>query len=314
MSKTIELPLPPAIEPNDLYYFAVVVETGSFTAAGRRLGLPKSRLSRRIAGLEQLLGVRLLQRTTRRMLLTEIGQQVWSHAQAMRLEVQAATDQVLAGSGVPRGKVRITSAVLMGQLVLTTLVPEFLLLYPEVSLEVELTNRRVDMIAEGLDLALDATTPAPVSTTLIRRTLGRTRPVLVASPRFIQRLGAPASVQDLARFPALAMTAPDGRYTLKFEGAHGAAAQVQVNPTLQCSDLSLLLAAAEAGVGFALLPEVLCGQAIQEHRLVQLLPAWRAPVREIHALYPSRQGSTVAARTFLDFLAQRIAPLPDQTA
>ncbi len=167
---------------NDLYFFAAVVEHGGFSAAGRALGVPKSRLSKRVAQLEERLGVRLLQRTTRRFVVTEVGERFYTHCRAVLEEAQAAQDAVDELRAEPRGMVRLSCPVSLAQTVLAHLLPDFLALYPKMQVRVLSSDRRVDVIGEGYDLAIRVRTKLDTDANLVMRSFGHSRTALVASP------------------------------------------------------------------------------------------------------------------------------------
>jgi DNA-binding transcriptional LysR family regulator len=174
---------------NDLYYFSAVVDNGGFAAAERALGIPKSRLSRRISALENELGVRLLQRSTRRFAVTDVGNAVHRHAQTMLEEAKAAREVVDRLSAEPRGTIRISVPVGIAQETIPKLMPEFLAKYPEVRVQLHVSNRRVDVINEGFDLAIRVRNKLDDDGSLVMRTFGQIQELLVASPQYLDRAG-----------------------------------------------------------------------------------------------------------------------------
>ena len=172
---------------NDLYYFAKVVEAGGFAAAGRLLGIPKSRLSRRVAELEERLGARLLQRTTRQLKLTAVGERYLRHCQAMLLEAEMADEAVASMSSEPRGRLRVTCPVGLAHEFMPSVISSFLQAYPLVQLEVSLLNRRVDLVTEGIDVALRVREEGDEDPLLVTRRLRQARTVMVASPEFARQ-------------------------------------------------------------------------------------------------------------------------------
>lgn len=296
---------------NDLYFFAQVVERGGFAAAGRALGVPKSRLSRRVALLEGQLGVRLLQRTTRQLALTEVGQRVYRHSQAMSTEAVAAQEVALTVQQKPRGRIRVSCPISVAQSLLSPILPEFMLKYPEVELQLDVTNRRVDLIEEGLDVALRVRTETLEDSTLVVRRLSTTLVLMVASPELLAQHGTPQEPADLARLPALGMVPYDGRYVWPLLAKDGTRVSIMYTPRLISDDLVVLRDAALAGVGAAWLPAYMCCEGIRSGRLVHLLPDWSFPTGQFHAVYPTRRGLMPAVRAFVDFLAERI---PQQAA
>ena len=209
---------------NDLRFFAAVVEHHGFSAAGRALDVPKSRLSKRIAQLEERLGVRLLQRTTRRFAVTEIGERFYAHCRAALEEAQAAQDVVDELRAEPRGIVRVSCPVSLAQTIVAHVLPDFLLAYPKVQVRVLATNRRVDVIGEGFDLAIRVRSKLDTDTTLVLRSFGLSRVLLVASPAFLDRHGRPLQPADLEPMPLLSMLEHDGAHVVELTdaGGHGA--------------------------------------------------------------------------------------------
>ncbi|MBI3144062.1 MAG: LysR family transcriptional regulator [Pseudogulbenkiania sp.] len=294
---------------NDLLFFAKVVEHGGFNAASRVLGIPKSRLSRRVAGLEEQLGVRLLQRTTRKLALTEVGASFYEHCQAMLAEADAAEESISRVTAEARGLIRVSCPELLAKTLLGPLLPRFMQRHPQVRLLLEATNRRVDLIEEGIDVALRVRNVIEDSASLVARRFGINLQLLVASPVLLEQYGTPASPAELARLPALSMNWPDGRGHFALLDAVGHDYSVQIEqPRLITDDLMVLTEAAEAGLGVALLPAQLCHAALADGRLVRLLPDYDIPGGILHAVFPSRRGLVPAVRAFIDFLAEELVP------
>lgn len=289
---------------NDMLFFAEVAERGSFAAAGRALGLPKSRLSRRVAELEQQLGVRLLHRSTRKLSLTEVGALYLRHCLAMRSEALAAGEVVQRLSAAPRGTVRVTCPTTLAQSVVGDLVSAFLLAHPQVRVEMEVTNRVVDPVDEGVDVALRVRPRLQDSGSLVVKRLGQSHGLLVASPALLARQGRPATPAELGQLDSVAMSVQDGRTSVTLRGPDQAQHDWQHQPRYVADDLETLLRAALAGVGVALLPDYMCRPALDAGRLVQLLPGWSPPEGIVHAVFASRRGLVPAVRAFLDHLGQ----------
>jgi DNA-binding transcriptional LysR family regulator len=289
---------------NDMLFFAEVVERGGFAAAGRALGVPKSRLSRRVSELEAQLGVRLLQRTTRRLSLTGVGEAYLRHCQAVRESAQAALDAVAQVQTEPRGSLRVTCPVTLAQTVLAELMPAFLQRYPQVRVELQVSNRVVNLVEEGVDVALRVRASLEESGSMVVKRLDVARQVLVASPELLIRQGTPATLEDLARMDSIAMSAPDGKAVWQLSGPHGAQQQVQHSPRYVADDLLTLKFAALAGTGICWLPDYMCHDEIRDRRLVRVLPDWAPTPGIVHAVFPSRRGLAPAVRHFLDFLGE----------
>ena len=295
---------------NDLRFFAAVVEQGGFSAAGRALGLPKSRLSKRVAQLEDRLGVRLLQRTTRRFVVTEAGQRFYAHCRAMLEEAQAAQDAVDALTGDPRGVVRMSCPVSLAQTVLAPLLPEFLAQFPRVDVRLIVSDRRVDLIGEGFDIALRVRSRLDADATLIARTFGQSTVLPVASPSLLAAHGRPRQPAELAWLPALSMYEHEAAQVWSLVDGDGVDADVEMTTRLVCGDFTVLLDAARQGQGVALLPEYVSAPAIARGELEVVLPGWSAPYGIMHFVYPSRRGLLPSVRALVDFLADR---LPEAT-
>ncbi|WP_267225852.1 LysR substrate-binding domain-containing protein [Dyella silvae] len=293
---------------NDLYFFASVVEHGGFSSAGRALGIPKSRLSKRIAQLEERLGVRLLQRTTRRFVVTEVGERFYGHCRAVLEEARAAQEAVEEVRSEPRGVVRVSCPISIVQSVVSHVLPEFLALHPKMQVRLQATNRRVDVIGEGVDVAIRVRSKLDTDATLVMRTFGQSRVLPVASPELLKRYGHPKEPADLANLPALTMEEHEGAHSWELYNAQGERAMVDVQPRLICGDFAALLTSCKGGIGVTLLPEFVCGPAVSRGELEVVLPDWSVPQGTMHFVYPSRRGLLPGVRAFVDFLAEK---LPD---
>jgi DNA-binding transcriptional LysR family regulator len=289
---------------NDLLYFAEVVDRGGFTAAGRALGVPKSRLSRRIALLEARLGARLLHRTTRKLSLTTLGEQFHRHCVAMREDAEAAEEAVAQAQTEPRGTIRVACPVTLAQTTIGPILPRFLARHPQVKVDLKISNRAVDLVEEGFDVALRVRTTLDDSGSLVVKNLGTTRTLLVASPAQLARQGTPATTADLARLDTVAMSAVDGRVTWELVGPDGAAWSFHHRPRYVADDLLTLKFAVVGGIGACLLPDYMCSDELRAQTLVPVLPGWAPRPGIFHAVFPSRRGLIPAVRRFLDFLGE----------
>lgn len=290
---------------NDMMFFARVVEAGGFMAASRVLGVPKSRLSRRVALLEEQLGVRLLQRTTRRLALTDIGSQYYQRCQAMLAEAEAAADAIASATAEPRGLIRVSCPELLAKGLLGPSLPRFLQRYPKVRVWLEATNRRVDLIEEGIDVALRVRHRVEDSANLVVRPLGTSQVILVASPALAAGLPPLLMPADLDGLPFLAMSRADGRQEWALLDQDGHVHHLQIDqPRLMTDDLIVLLDAALAGMGVAALPRMVCEAALKDGRLLRVLPGFDSPQGVLQAAYPTRRGLLPAVRAFIDFLVE----------
>ncbi|MEO7399224.1 MAG: LysR substrate-binding domain-containing protein [Polaromonas sp.] len=291
---------------NDMLYFAEVAERGGFAAAGRALGLPKSRLSRRVAELEARLGVRLLQRTTRKLSLTEVGEIYLRHCSAMRDEALAATEAVEHMQVEPRGTLRITCPVTLAQSSLGYLIPHYLALFPQVKIDMRVTNRVVDLVEEGIDIALRVRPTLDDSGSLVVKQLGATAGHLLASPEQLRRQGTPVRPEDLAGLDTVAMSQAEGLSAWELVGPGGEEFVFEHRPRYVADDLQTLKLAVLAGTGISFLPESLSMAELQAQLLVPVLPGWAPRPGMAHAVFPSRRGQVPAVRSFLDFLGQNL--------
>ncbi len=289
---------------NDMLYFAEVVEQGGFAAAGRHLGIPKSKLSRRVAELEARLGVRLLQRTTRKLSLTEVGELYLRHCVAMRDAAEAAAEAVEQAQTEPRGTIRVACPVTLAQTTVGPVMATFLARYPLVKVDMRVSNRVVDLVEEGVDVALRVRASLDDSGSLVVKNLGLTQTFLVASPGLMERQGQPMSPQDLVRMDTVSMSAVDGKATWNLLGPDGATYALVHKPRYVADDLMTLKFAVVSGTGMCVLPDYMCREELQDGRLVVVLPGWAPQHGIFHAVYPSRRGMVPAVRRFLDFLAE----------
>jgi DNA-binding transcriptional LysR family regulator len=291
---------------DDFYYFAKVLEHGGYAKAARALGIPKSRLSRHVAALETRLGVRLLNRSTRRFVVTEVGQEVRRHALAMLAEADAAVEAVEFARAEPRGVVKASCPISLAQTAMAQLLPEFLARYPNIRLVLDATNRRVDVLNEGFDVALRVRTTPTGEDGLVMRTFGQSRHLLVASGTYLEQRGRPERPEDLAQHGTLSFAPQTERHSWDLLDSSGVAARVEHSPRLVCHDFPLLRAAVLAGLGIALLPESVVKTDIESGRLEQVLPAWTLPLGVFHVVFPTRRGLLPSVRAFIDFLAERM--------
>lgn len=291
---------------NDMWYFAEVVDKGGFAAASRSLGLPKSRLSRRVAELETRLGVRLLQRTTRKLSLTAVGEMFHRHCVAMREEALAAEQAVEQSHTEPCGTIRVACPVTLAQTMVGAILPQFLLRHPQVVVDMRISNRAVDLVEEGFDVALRVRASLDDSGSMVVKQLATSTTLLVAGPAQIARQGMPQRPQDLAGFDTVAMAATHGTGQWPLIGPAGESVTVQHTPRLVADDLLTVKLAVLAGVGIGWVPDYMCRDEIDSGALVRVLPGWAPPLGIVHAVFPSRRGLVPAVRQFLDFLGEQL--------
>ncbi len=297
---------------NDLYYFAAVVDHGGFAAAERALGIPKSRLSRRISALESELGVRLLQRSTRRFAVTDVGTSVHRHAQSMLAEAQAAREAVDRLSAEPRGVVRVSVPVGLAQEQMPRILPEFLARYPQVRVQLHVSNRRVDVINEGFDVAIRVRNKLDDDGSLVMRSFGQIQELLVASPKYLDRMGRPQAPENLDAHVTLSMGEDEARQHWELH-RDGETRKIALKPRVAGFDFPMLMALARQGIGITMLPETLCADAVRAGELEVVLPEWRLPQGTAHAVFASRRGLLPAVRVFIDFLAEKMPKLIEES-
>jgi DNA-binding transcriptional LysR family regulator len=285
---------------DEILAFTRVVQGGSFTAAAKALGMPKSTVSRKVAELEARVGARLLQRTTRTTSLTDVGRVYYEHCVRIVTEIEEAELAVKSLQSTPRGLLRVTAPLAFSML--GPVLAEYLVRYPDVRVELVCTDRRVDLVEERFDLALRA--GATPDSSVIARRLGQIRRRLVAAPQVAKKLGRLKDLSDLESKPCLAF-APEGSTWELERGAK--TASVAVRPRLVVNDYEMLRSVARAGFGIALLPEHLCADDLREGRLVSVLDSWSAPEVPVFALYPSARHLTPTVMALLELLRQRLS-------
>jgi DNA-binding transcriptional LysR family regulator len=286
---------------NDYFYFAQVVKHGGFAPAGRALRMPKSKLSRRVAALEDRLGSRLIERSSRRFHVTEVGQAFYARCRSMIEEVEQADALVAQAQSEPQGRVRFSCPRGMVE-VLAPFMPLFLKRYPKVLLQLIATDRRVDLISERVDLALRVRVTLDTDASLTMRSLGRSRRILVAGPALAAKLKG-QSLDALEGVPTLGSGNEVGEITWQLEGLGGDRCEYRHEPRMTCEDFAALREAAMANMGVALLPDHSCQSDIDAGKLVRVLPDWGGQVGIVHLVFTTRRGLSPAVRALIDHLA-----------
>lgn len=287
------------IDLNDYAYFAEVVSHGGFAPAGRALCEPKSKLSRRIAGLEERLGMRLIERSSRRFRVTDTGQAFYERCRTILAEVEQAETLVQQAQAEPHGRVRFSCPTGLVELV-SGLVSSFLNRYPKVRLQIVATDRAVDLIGERIDVALRVRTALTSDAALTMRSLGSSTRILVGSPQMASRV---AEVGDLADLPCLSTSDLGEESEWRLESNGGQSHVTRLAPRLGCEDMMAIRNAAVEGLGIALLPDHICSDALGEGRLVRILPAWHGAAGTVHLVFTTRRGLPPAVRAWIDHLA-----------
>ncbi len=298
---------------NDFRFFVDVVEQNGFAAAARKLGMPRSRLSRRIGLLEENLGVRLVQRSTRHFAVTEIGQEFYRHCLAMVVEAEAAQEVIERMRAEPRGTVRVSCSSSLIYFQVGEMIARFMAKCPQVDVHLESTNRRVDVIKEGFDIAIRVRFPPLEDSGLVIRKLAESSQRLLASPELVEHcFSRPLVPADLTVMPSLAWGASSGGYEWRLEGPDGASATVPHQPRLVTDDMVALRQAALAGVGVCQFPTMVVREELAAGRLIDILPQWTPRAGIIHAAFPSRRGLLPSVRALLDFLGADYAAWSSQ--
>ncbi len=295
---------------NDLQFFASVVDNRSFSAAARVLGVPKSRVSRRVALLEERLGVRLLERSTRKLNVTEVGQQIYEHARSAIEAADAVDDVALRMRSDPRGLVKVSCPHGM-QAIISEKLPGFLAAHPLLHVQMIMTNRRVDLIEEGVDVALRVRERLDTDADVQVKKIGSSVKILVASPRFLAQVGQPAAPAELSRFPLLHQHEQPGPSAWTLKNGGGMLETIEFKPRLATGDFGVLASAACVGLGIALLPRAICRTELASGQLVQVLPDWAAPEGIVHLVFTSRRGMLPSVRAVIDFAAETLRAASD---
>jgi len=288
------------------YYFTQVVDHGGFAKAARALGIPKSRLSRHVSSLEGTLGVRLVNRSTRRFVVTDVGHEVYQHATAMLAEADAALEVVEFARAKPCGTIRASCPVALAQSSLAPILPAFLGAYPAIRLELQVSNRRVDVLAESVDVALRVRSRPSGEDGLVMRTFREVDEFLLASPAYLERAAPLTEPAELKHHTTLDYGGEFDRRPWELLGPAGESAAVEHKPRIVCHDFVVLRQAVLAGLGVARLPESVVRADLKSGALVRVLPAWRSPQGIVHVVFPTRRGMLPAVRAFIDFLAERL--------
>jgi DNA-binding transcriptional LysR family regulator len=292
---------------NDILVFTKVVETRSFTGAAEQLGLPKSTVSRKLAQLEERLGVRLVQRTTRRLALTDIGQAYYERCARIVADLAAAEQLVTDMQATPRGRVRATAPIDLSTRYLGAICARFVEAHPDVNVELEASDRVVDLIEEGFDVAVRF--GALTESTLIARRLCRIDSLLVATPAYLARRGTPATVEDLDDHDRVLFT-PSPRVQSWPLTLGDAAYEFGRPARFASNNVGAVHDAALASAGIAVLADFMVADDIAAGRLVPLLRTWRIRSVDVHAVYPARQNLPPRLSLFLDHLARSLDPVP----
>ncbi|HWI37066.1 MAG TPA: LysR family transcriptional regulator [Burkholderiales bacterium] len=292
--------------------FAQVVEAGSFAKAAERLGMSTSAASRHVAELETHLQTRLLNRTTRRVSLTESGRAFYERSVQLLADLQEAEEEASSAAVVPRGTIRLTTSVNFGVRHVAPAIAAFVAAHPDVRFDVSLADRVVDLVEEGFDIAIRIGTPG--ADNLVARKLGETRLVPCASPAYLERHGAPKAPAELANHNCFTYEYVTPRNVWRFRDRSGVEQAVRVSGTLHSNNGDLLAEVAARDGGIVFEPAFIVGPDVRAGRLVPLLQDYVPPPVPIYAVYPSRKHLSAKVRRFVEFLVERFAHAQDWSA
>jgi DNA-binding transcriptional LysR family regulator len=290
---------------NGFFYFVQVVDSGGFTAAGRTLRIPKSTLSHRIQQLETGLGVRLLNRTSRRFAITDAGEEFYRHALAMLREAELAETAIRHRLTEPTGTLRCTAAMATMQFAMRDMMPDFLLRFPKVNVVAHATDQNVDIVGENYDVAIRAHSDPLPDSTLVQRRLTPAPWFLFAGSAYLDANAAPQTPKDLRNHPSLFMmrTGVAPVWRLRHSNKSKREVVMRLTPRLLSDDMIALKQAAIAGLGVVALPGYVCREDVRAGALRRVLPTWLAGDSTITALIPYRRGLLPSVRVFVDHLA-----------
>lgn len=289
------------MELNEIVVFQRVVQSGSFSAAARQLDMPKSTVSRKISDLEEQIGARLLQRTTRKLGLTDAGRIFYEHAVRIVAEVEEAEQAVGRMQAAPRGLLRVTAPLSFGML--GPVAAAYLCAHKEVQVEIVCTDRLVDLIEERFDVAIRVGRLADSS--LVARALGSIKRVLVATPGYCKDHGTPRTPAEISKHSCIVFGVGASPNLWTLEGG-GPRTEVRVEPRLVANDFDMVLSAALTGVGIAWVPEFICAEDLRKGKLRRILPEWSSAETPVHAVYPTARGLSPKVTAFIEFLGKRL--------
>ena len=292
------------------YLFARTVKSGSINAASRELELPKSTISRRLTQLEEEQGVRLVNRSRKGLRLTDVGEAFLVHCEALVDAAELAQQVTQRMLDKPRGRVNVSAPYAISQSILVQVLPDFMTRYPEIQLNLMVTNRPVNLLDEQIDLALRVR-PTIEDSSLIARPLSKAPSTLFAAPSLLMQQPV-NSPEQLTLLPQLSLHYTSGRYRYELTHKTGTQKQLSFEPKLISDDMILLRESAIQGQGVVALPNYLCQQAVANGQLTQLLPDWQLPVGIMHMTYPHRRGLKPAVRVLIDFLAEKLPEVAER--
>lgn len=292
---------------NDLSLFVRVVDREGFTAAARALNIPKSTLSKRVAHLERTLGVRLIERTSRTFVVTSIGKEFYRHAAAMLIEADAAENVVKSRLAIPSGTVRITASIPTARFSLAGILPDLARTHEKIRLVLHATDRFVDIVQEGFDIAIRSHFSALPDSDLVQRRIDSQPLFVVASPGYLADRGTPKQPRDIAKHDGILADLSGAPPSWTLHGPNGGTQSVQPAPRFFADETLCVLNAAEAGLGITCLPRSFCQPSIKNGSLVRILPEWDAGSLMTTLLMPERRGHLPSVRAVVEYLSERLA-------
>jgi len=285
---------------NDMMVFLAVVETGSFTLAADRLNIPKANVSRKVSRSEQQLNITLLERSTRSQHLTEAGKRYLVHCKRVHEELDLATASVSELMHSYKGELKIGASISTGQQILRPALATFMHQYPELNVQLNLVNRRVDFIEEGFDVVIRI--GQLEDSMLIAKKLGTATRSLFASPAYLAKHGKPLTVKELLAHQLLVMNPTNNDPKLNLVSTDGEAFILNCKPRLLVDDFAILKQSLIDGLGIAVLPDYMSREDVATGRLVNILPSWGVDPVDVYALYPRHRANIPKVQAFLDFV------------
>ncbi|NDW03983.1 LysR family transcriptional regulator [Jiella pacifica] len=296
---------------DDLYFYEAVVQNRGLSAAAREMGVAKSVLSRRLRRLEQRLDVRLIERSSSRFELTEIGRDVYSHAHSARHELDEAERAAARLAGEPRGLIRVAVPPGGPANTISEDLPFFLTQHPKVRVQLIVSNRRYDLIEDRIDIAVRSRSDFSGESDYVVKRLGSVRNVFVANPSLALSAQPLSEPEDLRRLPFLGRDESHPEEVLAVVGPNGEERRLRIEPRLASNSVAALLTAAVGGIGVAFLPDAVVKPYERDGRLSRLLPSWRGPDAVFHIAFTSRRAMLPAVRLFVDFIFERLKHLTE---
>jgi len=293
---------------NDLYIFSLIVEHGGLSKVEEKTGISKSKLSRRLSILEKNLNIKLLQRDSRQVKLTAIGEQIYQNVQSMLKEAQTVYDLIDQCQEEPIGTINVSVPIGVAERQLPLIMPEFMEKYPKIAINFIVTNKKIDILKESIDICIRVGSNKDIDNNLVMRHLGYLESVLVASQEYIEKHGIPKHPNDLNNHKLLSNKLNNENQIWCFD-KQDTKLNLNIKPFIKASSLTLLMSLAKDNQGIAFLPLIRCRELIMENKLVVILPDWKLPKENFNIIFPPRSGALPASKVFLDFLIEKMPKL-----